>query len=306
MKQRDEEALEILDSRLRILLPEEYQDSYEDLQPIPMRSAGLKYAADGTVAWDEMWGSFCDLAMAGGPPHKGKLLEPGVEAEIDAQFGRYDEAAEEICRGIKLVTGLRSYVSPTPGWVSVTCLSDGMASWLMRAILMENVAARRAGAILELPAAPHFRLEKEIKNVVTVIAKTCHYWVGHIPAEQQRAIAELFVTIGYESPLVAPDFSGAESQDRHRQLAAVIADAIHRETGLPRANQQYLEWLGIECPNVRTAVWMMRALVTCNVLARREESVLLVPVNPTSDPSGGVIACAVARVYRWARTRGVY
>ena len=100
-----------------------------------------------------------------------------------------------------MATGLRSYASPTPGWVCVTCLSDGMAEWLVRAIVMENVAARRAGAVLELPAAPHFRLEKEIKNVVTVIAKTCHYWMGHIPPEQQRAIGELFGTIGQESAL---------------------------------------------------------------------------------------------------------
>ena len=89
-----------------------------------------------------------------------------------------------------MATGLRSYVSPTPGWVSVACYGDAMAGWLVRAIVMENVAARRRGAILELPAAPHFRLEKEIKNVVTVIAKTCHYWLGHMPRDQQRAVAE--------------------------------------------------------------------------------------------------------------------
>ena len=73
----DRRALEALDARLRTLLPEEYRDVYEDVQPISMGSAGLKYDADGQVAWDQMWGSFCDLAMAGGPPHKGTLLEPG-------------------------------------------------------------------------------------------------------------------------------------------------------------------------------------------------------------------------------------
>ena len=76
----DRAALDVLDLRLRTLLPEEYQDSYEDVQPAPMRSAGLKFDADGKVAWDEIWGSFCDLAMAGGPPHKGALLEPGTGA----------------------------------------------------------------------------------------------------------------------------------------------------------------------------------------------------------------------------------
>ena len=70
-------ALDKLDARLRILLPEQYQESYESVQPVSMGSAGLKFAADGQVAWDEIWQSFCDLAMAGGPPHKGALLAPG-------------------------------------------------------------------------------------------------------------------------------------------------------------------------------------------------------------------------------------
>ena len=306
MTEADSKAIETLDARLRTLLPEEYQNSYEDMQPIPMRSAGLKYAADGTVAWDQMWGSFCDLAIAGGPPHKGKLLEPGMEADIDAEFGRYDAVGEEICRGIRMVTGLRAYISPTPGWVSVTCLSDAMAAWLVRAIVMENVAARRAGAILELPAAPHFRLEKEIKNVITVIAKTCHYWMGHIPASQQQAIAELFAAIGGESPVVAPDFPDADAKgDSRRRLASLIAEAIHRETGLSRSNHESADWVGIECPSVRAAVWMMRALVTSNVLSRREGHVLLLPVNPASDPRGDVVSGAFARVYRLATARGV-
>jgi hypothetical protein len=303
--EEETQALETLDGRLKTLLPEEYQDSYETMQPVPMRSAGLKYAADGTVAWDQIWGSFCDLAIAGGPPHKGKLLEPGVEADINAQFDRYDEVGEEICRGIRMVTGLRAYISPTPGWVSVTCLSDAMAGWLVRAIVMENVAARRAGAILELPVAPHFRLEKEIKNVITVIAKTCHYWIGHIPPEQQQAIAELFATIGHESPFVAPEFPDGGIGDDHRRLAAHIAAAIHGATGLTRSNHESADWVGIECPNVRAAVWTMRALVTSNVLSRREEHVLLLPVNPASDPRGEVVSNTFTRVYRLACARGV-
>jgi sirohydrochlorin cobaltochelatase len=300
MDAQDRRALEALDSRLKVLLPEAYQDSYQDLEPKPMRSAGLKYDANGAVAWDEIWGSFCDLAMAGGPPHKGKLLEPGVQPDIDRQFARYDAVAEEICRGIKLVTGLRSYVSPTPGWVSVTCTGDAMAGWLVRAIVMENVAARHGGAILELPAAPHFRLEKEIKNVITAIAKTCHYWIGHIPPEQQRAIAELLVTMGRESPLVTAGFSDPQAAG---PLASTIATAIHRETGLSRSEHHYADWLGITCPNVRSTVWMMRALVAANVLARREDRVLFVPVNPATDPHGRIVSSAVARVHRWASAR---
>jgi hypothetical protein len=298
-------ALEALDIRLRTLLPEQYQDSYEAVQPVSMGSAGLKYGADGLVAWDQIWGSFCDLAMAGGPPHRGTLLEPGIETDIDAEFARYDEVAEEICRGVRLVTGLRSYVSQTPGWISVTCLGDGMAGWLVRAIVMENVAARRRGAILELPAAPHFRLEKEVKNVVTVIAKTCHYWVGHTPAAQQRAIADLLLAMDNESPFIQPDFQPMGDGAGSHQLALAIASIIERETGLARSSHRCPVWLGIECASVGSAVWMMRAVVVSNVLARREGTVLFVPVNPASDPKGEIVSTAVTRAHRLASARGI-
>jgi sirohydrochlorin cobaltochelatase len=295
---------EVLDSRLKTLLPEEYQDTYESMQPTPMGSAGLKYDADGQVAWDQIWGSFCDLAMAGGPPHKGTLLEPGTQTEIDAQFASYDEVAEEICRGIRMVTGLRAYVAPDPGWVCVTCHGDAMAGWLLRAIVMENVAARRRGAIVELPAAPHFRLEKEIKNVITVIAKTCHYWLGHIPDHQQHAIAELFQEMARESPLVEPDLSNADAP-KNRTLASNIAARIQRSIGLRESSQRSPGWLGLECPSVRVAVWMMRALVATNVLSRREGPVLFVPVNPATDPGGTLVAGALERIHRCTLARQI-
>ena len=267
------QAFDILESRIKTLLPELYQDSYESLQPVPMRSAGLKFAPDGRVAWDEMWGSFCDLALAGGPPHKGALLGPGLDADIDADFDRYDEAADEICRGIRLVTGLRAYVSPDPGWVRVSCQGDAMAGWLLRAITTENVAARRQGAMLDLPAAPQFRLEKEIKNVITVMAKTCHYWIGHTPRARQEAIGDLLLTMERESPLIEPAFDTA-----------------------PAAGARYAGWTGVECESVPDAVGMMRALVASNVLARREGTTLFVPVNPAADPDGRRVSAAVEDV----------
>jgi hypothetical protein len=297
-------TFEALDVRLKTLLPEEYRDVYEDVQPIPMRSAALKYDAGGQVAWDQIWGSFCDLAMAGGPPHKGMLLAPGTEAEIDAQFDRYDQVAEEICRGIRMATGLRAYVAPEPGWVCVTCHSDAMAGWLVRAIVMENVAARRRGAILELPAAPYFRLDREIKNVITVVAKTCHHWLGHIPEYQQHAIAELFNTMAGESPFVEPDLSSAGSA-KSRELASSLAARIHRSTGLRPSKHEYAGWLGFECPSVRFAVWMMRALVASNVLSRREGTVLFVPVNTATDPKGTIVADALELIHRCASARGI-
>ena len=189
---QEQRAFQELEVRIKTILPEEYQDSYDDVLPVSMGSAALKYGTDLKVEWNEIWTTFCDLAMAGGPPHKGTLLEPGSRAEIDAQPGLYRQAVEEICRGVAMVSGLAAEQSPTPGWVRVECVSDGMAGWLLRAIVMENVSARGEGNSLLLPAGPGYRLEKEIRNVITAIAKACHYWIEHKGKAQQRLIATLF------------------------------------------------------------------------------------------------------------------
>src|SRR5262245_58929120 len=274
MHEDDRRELEELDLRLRVLLPETYQDSYESLEPTPMRSAGLKYGPDGKVAWNEIWRSFCDLAMAGGPPHKGKLLEPGSRDAIDAAPARYEEVVDEICRGITLASELPAQGSPHAGWVAVDCYSETMASWLLRAIVMENVAARSDGRSLRLPAAPHFQLDKEIKNVITVIAKTTHYWMGHMPRAQKSAIADLFARMSSASPLIEPSYDAGQ-------------------------------WRGVDCPSVKAAVWMMRAMVVNNVLSRREGTTLFVPVNPVSDPGGVIVARTVMMVHRLAAIRGL-
>jgi sirohydrochlorin cobaltochelatase len=300
----DDEELAALDARIRTMLPEEYRDRYEDMQPVPMSSAALRFDPDGQVAWNEMWGSFCDLAMAGGPPHKGALLGPGAASEIGAQRDRHQEVRQEICRGIRVVTSLEVQPSPTPGWVRMTCLGEGMAGWLLRAVVMENVAARGDGRTLDLPAGPGFRLEKEIRNVVTVASKTCHYWIDHMSFLQQRAITALLATMNGESRLVEPPPPDGDASPLHADASERLAAAIERRTGLRRSEGGDAGWLGLECPSVRAAVWMMRALVTCNVLSRREGTVLYVPVDGVEDPDGRTVAAAVARVHRLATARG--
>ena len=95
---------------------------------------------------------------------------------------RYAEVVRELERGIRMVTGLEVVADGPPGWVGIVCASQEMAIWLMRAIVVENVLARREGTILYLPAGPRFTLSGEIKNVVTVVAKTHHYWIEHLAA----------------------------------------------------------------------------------------------------------------------------
>jgi len=276
------------------------------VQPVSMGSAGLKYDKDGRVAWDEIWGSFCDLAMAGGPPHRGALLEPATEAEIDQQPERYEQVIDELCRGVEMVTGLAAESSLIPGWIHVDCPSTGMAGWLVRAINMENVSARADGMVLYLPAGPHFRLEKEIKNVVTSIAKTCHYWLGHTSVAQHRAIAELFNVMEGELSLIQAPLSSRNTQTPDfEKLRGEIAAEILSLTGLQATGRAYQGWLGIECPNLRSAIWMMRIMVVSNVLARREGNSFYVPLNRSTDPIGKRVVELVARAYRMACAQGV-
>src|ERR1700753_2663463 len=124
---------QFLEARLKTLLPEKYRESYEDVQPVSMGSAGLKYGKDGRVAWNEIWGSFCDLAMAGGPPHRGTLLEPATKADIKLDPEGYEQVTNELCRGVEMVTGLATEPSRIPGWLDVDCPSTSMAGWLARA-----------------------------------------------------------------------------------------------------------------------------------------------------------------------------
>jgi sirohydrochlorin cobaltochelatase len=296
---------ELLEARLKTLLPEEYRDSYEDVQPVSMGSAGLKFGPDGRVTWDEIWGSFCDLAMAGGPPHRGTLLEAATRADIDLDPGRYRQVVDELCRGVEMVTGLAAEPL-TFGWIHVDCPSTSMAGWLVRAVNMENVSAHVDGMVLHLPAGPRFRLEKEIKNVITSIAKTCHYWLGHTSVAQHRAIADLFKVMESESPLIQAPFSTRNTRTAaFEKLRDTVAGKIHSQTGLQATGRESHGWLGVDCLNVRAAIWMMRVMVASNVLCRREGNFINVPVNPSSDRNGDRIAGLLVRAHRVARAERV-
>jgi cation diffusion facilitator family transporter len=162
------------------ILPPRYQDPATKVSAAPMGAAALKYDDKGDVAWDEMWTGFCELALAGGAPHRGTLLEPIHEDAIAANPERYAWVLDELERGIAQVTKLPVRRSSVPGWIGLECADDEMALWLLRAIVVENVTVRREDNVLWFPAGPDFRLEREIKNVVTVVAKTTHYWQEHI------------------------------------------------------------------------------------------------------------------------------
>jgi sirohydrochlorin cobaltochelatase len=151
-----------------------------------MASAPMKYNPDGSVDWGNMWDTFCVLASEGGPPHRDTMLL--APPDVDAQSAEYLAVVEEIVRGIREVSGLVAHASE-PGWVAVECHSPAMARWLYENIEQENIAAKAEGNLLFVPAGAHFTVKGEIKNVITGVAKTTHYWYEHLPPDVKRTLA---------------------------------------------------------------------------------------------------------------------
>ena len=143
-----------------------------------MAAAPFVWRADGRPDWRAMWTTFCELALFGGPPHRGpeQALRGARDGE-DAGACAPDMVAE-MRRGIWETTGLYAELG-APGWMAITCESCAMAEWLGAAIVLENVEARVEDDRVLVPAGPRLQLEDQVKSVVTVVAKTHHYAAIH-------------------------------------------------------------------------------------------------------------------------------
>jgi sirohydrochlorin cobaltochelatase len=155
----------------------------------PMSSAPFVWREDGRPDWERMWTSFCDLALHGGPPHRGPESRLRAPAGAGEAVASDRDVVAEMQRGIWETTRLYAE-SREPGWLTVTCDSRAMAAWLCAAIIVENVDARVEDDRLLLPAGPGYRLRDEVKSIVTVVAKTHHYWQAHIAGDDGGALGD--------------------------------------------------------------------------------------------------------------------
>jgi len=265
------------EARVQTLLPPLYQACFDAVRTKSMGSAALKYSADARVAWDQIWTHYCDLALAGGPPHRGTLLEAPTPDEVDSEPAGYQLVSEEIVRGLHLTTGLDAVQGSEKGWITVRCHSEGMAAWLLRAVMAENVFVRRSGDALLAPAGPTFRIAKEVKNVIVAFAKTFHYWQSHLTDEQRTNAAALAAE---DADLLQPSCRAEvlAHAPRFRDVAECLEQSLAQATGLPVVRDKAGGWVGLRFPDEKTAAWFVRSAIALNILARREENVLWLPV----------------------------
>jgi sirohydrochlorin cobaltochelatase len=282
--------LAALDTKIVAFLPPRYEHCYTSVPPNSMGSAALRYGPDGKVAWDEIWTTFCDLALAGGPPHRGNLLEPVSEEEAAAEPERYRDVVAEIGRAIGLTTFLPVVNGYAPGWAGVQCESLEEAAWLQFAVTAENVSARRRQSTLQLPAGPAFSVEKEIKNVVVALSKAYHYWSGHLTSAQQTLAGESI----WEA--ATPAEAAASPSQYHAAVSELESSLC--AAGLPVSPRRYVGWVGVETAGEEAAVWLLRAVLVERVLVRREGTVLYLPVGaPSSANQGARVAWAFCRAW---------
>jgi hypothetical protein len=149
---------------------------------LAMSSAPFVWQEDGRPDWGTMWTTFCELALYGGPPQRGP--DSALRAPNGAGTDSDDAMVAEMRRGIWETTRLYAE-SAGPGWLAVTCDSPMMAAWMCAAIILENVDARVDEDRLMVPAGPDYELKDQVKSIITVVAKTHHYWQAHIAGTER-------------------------------------------------------------------------------------------------------------------------
>lgn len=105
-------------------------------------------------------------AMESAWPALGPALPTEIAAEPTAYQAVIDAIGAEVETGAELAVERDAY----PGWVGVHCTDVDAAVWLLRAVLIRNVLARREENMLYLPAHPAFHQTDRSQAVVTALA----------------------------------------------------------------------------------------------------------------------------------------
>ena len=183
----EDEWARAIEASPSIMKLEQMDHHGEPLVRAPMSAAPFAWRDDGRPDWGAMWTGFCELALYGGPPHRGiDDALPPPQAAADEIIR--DAMVDEMVRGIFETTDLVAEPSPG-GWLRVTCDSKRMAAWLCATIILENVDARVEEQFLYVPGDRDFHLKDQVKSVITVVAKCNHYWQAHIASEEGLSAA---------------------------------------------------------------------------------------------------------------------
>ena len=126
------------------------------------------------------------------------------------------------------------------------------------------------------------------------LAKAYHYWDGHLTAAQQSLAGDGV----WEAATPA---EAAASPSEYEAAVGEVENSL-LQAGLPTSPRRYVGWVGVETGREEDAVWLLRAILVEQVLARREGTVLYLPVGatPNSDQAARV-ALAFRRAWDlWA------
>lgn len=129
-------------------------------------AAGVSLGAVDTSGQSPV-GTESDLAGAPISPQAAVLVEPVPAADALMHHARQAEVLDGLARGLGLLTGLPVVDSPVPGWIGVR-VPDPV--FMLRAVVVQGVLARRHGDVLWLPAGPAFGLRREVRSILTAVA----------------------------------------------------------------------------------------------------------------------------------------
>jgi sirohydrochlorin cobaltochelatase len=104
--------------------------------------------------------------------------------EIAATPDQFATAEQALRVALSERTGLTTIESQSPGWIGLQCASDEMAIWLMRAVIVENILARREVDILFVPVRFGESQRHGHDHIEQSVSSALRLWKLHTAAER--------------------------------------------------------------------------------------------------------------------------